>query len=184
MRRGHPDAAMSSSTEAWPSALRRPSWSRVTMAIASRDQKSHPADGRSTDFPGCPSASDALQIGCPSSAKQAGRRPGVVGVAADQDVDLRPAGADAPDHVAQHERHLGPVRGLAGAQDHRDRLAGDRLVDVDRQEAAPVVVGVEERELLVTVDPVLGVVDVEHDPARHLRRSCRRTARPWPPSSA
>ena len=74
----------------------------------------------------------------------------------------------APDHVAQHERHLGPVRGLAGAQDHRHRLAGDRLVDVDRQEAAPVVVGVEERELLAAVDPVLGVVDVEHDPARHL----------------
>ena len=58
----------------------------------------------------------------------------------------------APDHVAQHERHLGPVRGLAGAQDHRHRLAGDRLVDVDRQEAALVVVGVEERELLVAVD--------------------------------
>jgi hypothetical protein len=25
-------------------------------------------------------------------------------------------------------------------------------------------VGVKERELLVTVDPVFGVVDVEHDP--------------------
>ena len=71
----------------------------------------------------------------------------------------------APDHVAQDERHLGPVRGLAGAQDHRHRLAGDRLVDVDRQEAVPAVVGVEQRELLAAVDPVLGVVDVEHDPA-------------------
>ena len=28
--------------------------------------------------------------------------------------------------------------------------------------------GVEQRELLVAVDPVLGIVDVEHDPLRHL----------------
>ena len=31
-----------------------------------------------------------------------------------------------------------------------------------------VVVGVEQGELLVAVDPVLGIVDVEHDPPRHL----------------
>ena len=37
-------------------------------------------------------------------------RPAVVAVAPDQDVDLGPAGADAPDHVAQHERHLRAVR--------------------------------------------------------------------------
>ena len=91
--------------------------------------------------------------------------PAVVAVAADQDVDLGPAGADAADHVAQHERHLGPVRGLAGAQDHRHRLARDHLVEVDRQEAAAVVVGVEQREFLATVDAVRGVVDVEHDRA-------------------
>ena len=42
------------------------------------------------------------------------------------------------------------------------------LVDVDRQEAAAVVVGMEQRQLLLAVHPVLGVVDVEHDPARHL----------------
>ena len=43
-----------------------------------------------------------------------------------------------------------------------------RLVDVDRQEAAAVVVGVEQRQLLAAVNPVLGVVDVEQDAARHL----------------
>ena len=43
-----------------------------------------------------------------------------------------------------------------------------RLVDVDRLEAAAVVVGVEQRQLLAAVNPVLGVVDVEHDAARHL----------------
>jgi len=34
---------------------------------------------------------------------------------------------------------------------------------MDRLKAAAVVVGVEERELLAAVDPVLGVVDIEHD---------------------
>src|SRR5688500_10232200 len=76
-------------------------------------------------------------------------------VTTDQDVDLRPAGADAADHGAQDERHLGPVGRLAGPQDDRDRLARDRLVDVDRQEAPAVVVGMEERELLATVHPDL-----------------------------
>ena len=76
--------------------------------------------------------------------------------------------ADRPHDMAQHERHLGTVRGLAGAQDHRHRLAAGGLVDVDRQEAAAVVVGVEQGQLLLAVNPILGVVDVEHDAARHL----------------
>ena len=89
-------------------------------------------------------------------------------VAAHDDVDRRPAGADAADDMAQHQRHLGPVRRLAGAQDDRHRLAGGRLVDVDRLKAAAVVIGVEQRELLAAVDPVLGVVDIEQDAPRHL----------------
>jgi len=34
---------------------------------------------------------------------------------------------------------------------------------VDRLETAAVVVGVEQRELLSAVNPVLGIVDIEHD---------------------
>ena len=89
-------------------------------------------------------------------------------VAAHHDVDCRPAGADMADDMAQHQGHLGTVRRLAGAQDDRHRLAGRRLVDVDRLEAAAVVIGVEQRQLLTAVNPVLGVVDVEHDATRHL----------------
>ena len=89
-------------------------------------------------------------------------------VAAHDDLDRRPAGADTADDMAQHQRHLGPVGRLAGAQDDRDRLAGRRLVDVDRQKAAAVVVGVEQRELLAAVNPVLGVVDVEQDAPGYL----------------
>src|SRR3546814_18934293 len=60
--------------------------------------------------------------------------------------------------MAQHEGDLRAVRRLAGAQDDGDRLARRGLVDVDRLEAAAVVAGVEPRELLRTVDAVLGVV--------------------------
>ena len=55
-----------------------------------------------------------------------------------------------------------PVRRLAGAQDDRHRLGRGGLVDMDRLEAA-VVIGVEQCQLLAAVNPVLGVVDVEHD---------------------
>ena len=94
--------------------------------------------------------------------------PGVVAVAADQDLDPRPVGADGLDDVAQDEGDLGAARRLAGAQDHGDRLAGARLVDVHRQKAATVVVGMEQGKLLATVDPIFGVVEVEHDPPRHV----------------
>ena len=84
-------------------------------------------------------------------------------VAAQDDLDRRPASADAADDMAQHQRDLGPVRRLAGAQDDSDGLAGRRLVNVDRQKAAAVVVRIEERELLAAVNPVLGVIDIEQD---------------------
>ena len=70
--------------------------------------------------------------------------------------------------MTQHQGHLGPIRRLAGAQDDRHRLGGDGFIDVDRLEAAAVVVGVEQCELLAAVNPVLCVVDVEHDATRHL----------------
>jgi hypothetical protein len=85
--------------------------------------------------------------------------PAVMAVAAHDDLDRRPAGADAADNMAQHQRHLGPVRCLAGTQDDGDGFAGRRLVDVDRQKAAAVIVGVPQCQLLAAVHAVLGVVD-------------------------
>jgi hypothetical protein len=94
-----------------------------------------------------------------------------VAVAADQDIDPWPASADGGHDVAQDEHHLGPVRRLARAQDYRHRLACGRLVDVDGEEAALAVVGVEQRELLLAVRRIAGVVDVEHDATRHLLKA-------------
>ena len=92
-------------------------------------------------------------------------------VTAHDNIDRRPASADAADHMAKYQRHLGAVRRLAGTQDDRDGLAGRRLVDVDRQKAAAVVMRVPQRELLAAVHPVLGVVDVEQNAPRHLGKA-------------
>jgi hypothetical protein len=58
---------------------------------------------------------------------------------------------------------FGARRRLARAQENRHRLAAVYVIDVDRQEAAGVVVGVEQRQLLVAVHWVAGIVDVERD---------------------
>ena len=90
-------------------------------------------------------------------------RPAIVAVAADGDAGRRPMAADRPDETAHVTAHLDAGGRLARPQDHGHRTAGRRIVDVDRQEAALVVVGIEERQLLVAVDHVDRVVDVEHD---------------------
>ncbi len=51
--------------------------------------------------------------------------------------------------VAEDGADLAPIGRLARAQDDGDRLVVRRLVDVDRQEVALVVVGVEKQQLLL-----------------------------------
>ena len=87
-----------------------------------------------------------------------GLGPAVVAVAADQDLDPGPVLTDRADEVAQDERDLGPARGLARPQDDGHRLAGGHLIDRDRQEAAAVVMGVEQGELLLAVNAIRAVV--------------------------
>ena len=62
--------------------------------------------------------------------------------------------------------HLAARGRLAGPQDHRHRAAGGGVVDMDRQKAALVVMGVEQRQLLMAVHDIDGVVDVERDRRR------------------
>jgi len=63
-----------------------------------------------------------------------------------------------------------PAGVLRGAQDHHHRLAALHVIDVDRQEAALLVVTVPERQLLAAVHDVQRVVDVEHDLVRRRRK--------------
>ena len=55
---------------------------------------------------------------------------------------------------------------LARAQENRHRLAALDMVDMDRQEAPGIVVGVEQRHLLAAVHRIAGIVDVEGDRRR------------------
>lgn len=54
-------------------------------------------------------------------------------------------------------------RCLAGTQDHGAGPAGGGVIDVDRQEAALVTTGIEERELLMAVNDFHRFVDIEGD---------------------
>ncbi len=62
--------------------------------------------------------------------------------------------------------NLNTARRFAGAQDNRNRLAALCVVEVDRQKAVLVVMGVEQRELLTAMNHVDSVVDVERHHAR------------------
>ena len=79
---------------------------------------------------------------------------------------MRAVAADAADQVLEEGADLGTRGRLARAQEDRHRLAALHVIDVDGQEAAGVVMGVEERELLVAVHGIAGVVDVEGDGGR------------------
>ena len=71
--------------------------------------------------------------------------------------------ADAPDQATQVTADLDAGGRLARPQDHGHRPTGRGVVDVDRQKAALVVMGIEQRQLLVTVNHVESIVDVEDD---------------------
>src|SRR6202035_5394569 len=87
-------------------------------------------------------------------------------VAPDGNPGLRPVPADATDETAQVTADLGARGCLAGTQQHGDRPARRRVIDVDRQEAALVVMGVEQRELLMAVNDIHRIVDVERHRCR------------------
>src|ERR1700694_6014245 len=78
-------------------------------------------------------------------------RPGIVPVATERNSRLVPPRPDVPYQAAQMGAHLDAARGLAGPQHNRHGLALLRVVDVDRQEAAFVILRVEQRELLGAV---------------------------------
>ena len=93
----------------------------------------------------------------------------VMAVPPEGEPGARPVPADAAGQVLQQDADLDPRRRLAGAQEDRHWPAALDMVDVHREEAAGVVEGVEQRELLVAVHRVAGLVDVEHDRRRRDR---------------
>ena len=82
-------------------------------------------------------------------------------IAADGDPCAWPVPADAPHQPAQMGADLLAVGRLAGTQDGEDTMAGVRVVDMDRHEAAFVIVSVEQRQLLMAVNGIGRVIDIE-----------------------
>src|ERR1700745_4170726 len=81
-------------------------------------------------------------------------RPSIVPVATERNSRLVPSRADVPYQASKMGTHLDAARRLAGPQDDRHGPARLRVIDVDRQEAAFVIVSVEQRELLMAVDDI------------------------------
>ena len=100
-------------------------------------------------------------------------------VGADQDLHIRPVAADCAHQPAEKGPDLNALRPLRRAQQRGDE-ATILVENNDRLEAVFVVMGVEQPQLLATMDRIEGVVDVERDPPRHLaeRRAVELDQRP------
>jgi hypothetical protein len=86
----------------------------------------------------------------------------VMAVTANGDVGLGPVSVDASNQAAEKLAHLLARWGLAGAQDHNNRSAGRRIVEMDRQKAPLIIARVPPRQLPVALHNVDRVVDVQH----------------------
>ena len=83
-------------------------------------------------------------------------------VAATDDQGVGPGVAEPLDHALQHREHLraAEARGLEarGAQASREPL-----IQVERQETLPAIIAIVAGVLLLTMNAVLGVIDIEHN---------------------
>ena len=91
----------------------------------------------------------------------------IMAVAAQQDIDPRPMAANARDHAAQQRHDLAPVRTTGRAQ-HGSDQATVSIEHHDRLEAVFIIIGIEQPQLLAAMGGIKGIVNVEHDPARHM----------------
>jgi len=80
-----------------------------------------------------------------------------------------PALSNAPDDSAQMGANFHARWRLAGPQDDSHRTAVFGVVNMDRQEAALIVMGVEQRQLLMAVHNIASVVDVQNNRRRLVR---------------
>src|SRR3954453_9961454 len=96
-------------------------------------------------------------------------RAGIMAVTAQGDPDHRPVGPDASDHALEQGQDLPAARPFGGTQHGRDQPAAG-IEDHDRLKAVLVVVGIEQLKLLGAMGGVEGIVQIEHDAIRDLRK--------------
>ena len=78
-------------------------------------------------------------------------------------------GPDAPDDAIEEGQDLPAARAFGGTQHRRDQPAAG-VEDHDRLEAVLVIMGIEQLKLLGAMGGVKGIVQIEHDPIRNLRK--------------
>src|ERR1022692_2546157 len=95
--------------------------------------------------------------------------PPVMAVAPDCDDGGWPVQPDAADQPAGMGTNLFSAQRFALTQDRDHAMASLRVVYMDRQKASFVVMGIEQRHLLMPVHRIGGVVDVEYDTLGRMR---------------
>ena len=89
-------------------------------------------------------------------------------ITADRNVRVRPVTADLADKPADMSGRFLAGRRLAPSQQHGHRPAAGSVVHVDGQEAALAIMPIPERQLLIAVNHVTGVIDVQRHRSRRL----------------
>jgi hypothetical protein len=110
-------------------------------------------------------AEDEFDAVCPAPVDDLGSA--IMAIGTQQDGRLRPVGTDRAQEAAQQGSDLFAVRPLRRTQHGGDETTVAVEHD-NRLKAVLVVMGVEETQLLAAMHGVERVVDVEHDPFRHL----------------
>ena len=94
-------------------------------------------------------------------------RRAVVTVTAQQDLNARPVGTQTTDQATQQHNDLTPAWPPCRAQ-HGPNQATIAVEHHNWREAMLVVMGIEHAQFLLAVGSIEVVIDVEHDPSRHL----------------
>jgi hypothetical protein len=95
------------------------------------------------------------------------RRTAIMAVGPDQDPGVRPIAPDRPHQTAQVGADFCPTRPLGRPQNRTDEAA-IAIEHHHRLEAVLVVMGIEQAKLLAAMHGIKRVVDIQHDPLRHL----------------
>jgi len=89
-------------------------------------------------------------------------RRGKVAVAAKDDQGVGPGVPEPLDHALQHREPLRAAE-ARGLEDRGEQASREPLIQVERQETLPAIIAIVAGVLLLTMDAVLGVIDIAHD---------------------
>jgi hypothetical protein len=90
----------------------------------------------------------------------------IMAIASDGDLGCWPVRADAADNPAQMAAHFLAGGRFAWPQNDCDGASGSGVVNMDRKEAALIIMRIEQRQLLMTVRDIAGIIDIERDGLR------------------